>query len=234
MSGLPGLAFAIQHCCVPRTQDRHGDTWGPGGHCVIPRLIGKVQHCVIEINKCDVILQNVSNISWLCWMPRMDFSIKLCSSTSCAMALQMDVNTQVSPVTRSRVPRRFYMVSYYERSHRIAVGARHGSVAVYDIRTGKCQVKQPGRRGSAAGIHGSVQSPLSSFPGLGACRGGLVTNTCSWVNPCSETWFVEVSGYSSALTQQKIHRRLGLFPKTPPCKMPRCLCLRHLCFSDVK
>nr|XP_006116636.1 WD repeat-containing protein 7 isoform X3 [Pelodiscus sinensis] len=35
---------------------------------------------------------------------------------------------------------RFYMVSYYERSHRIAVGARHGSVALYDIRTGKCQV----------------------------------------------------------------------------------------------
>uniref|UniRef100_A0A8B9J163 WD repeat domain 7 n=1 Tax=Amazona collaria TaxID=241587 RepID=A0A8B9J163_9PSIT len=34
---------------------------------------------------------------------------------------------------------RFYMVSYYERSHRIAVGARHGSVALYDIRTGKCQ-----------------------------------------------------------------------------------------------
>ncbi|XP_006764523.1 PREDICTED: WD repeat-containing protein 7 isoform X2 [Myotis davidii] len=34
---------------------------------------------------------------------------------------------------------RFYMVSYYERSHRIAVGARNGSVALYDIRTGKCQ-----------------------------------------------------------------------------------------------
>ncbi|KAM4809540.1 WD repeat-containing protein 7 isoform 2-T2 [Rhinophrynus dorsalis] len=34
---------------------------------------------------------------------------------------------------------RFYMVSYCERSHRIAVGARHGSVALYDIRTGKCQ-----------------------------------------------------------------------------------------------
>ncbi|XP_010001961.1 PREDICTED: WD repeat-containing protein 7 [Chaetura pelagica] len=34
---------------------------------------------------------------------------------------------------------RFYMVSYYERSHRIAVGARHGAVALYDIRTGKCQ-----------------------------------------------------------------------------------------------
>ncbi|XP_056369770.1 WD repeat-containing protein 7 isoform X2 [Oenanthe melanoleuca] len=34
---------------------------------------------------------------------------------------------------------RFYMVSYYERSHRIAVGARQGSVALYDIRTGKCQ-----------------------------------------------------------------------------------------------
>lgn len=38
---------------------------------------------------------------------------------------------------------RFYMVSYYERSHRIAVGARHGSVALYDIRTGKCQVRNP-------------------------------------------------------------------------------------------
>ncbi|XP_028336616.1 WD repeat-containing protein 7 isoform X7 [Physeter macrocephalus] len=34
---------------------------------------------------------------------------------------------------------RFYMVSYYERNHRIAVGARHGSVALYDIRTGKSQ-----------------------------------------------------------------------------------------------
>nr|KAF6387612.1 hypothetical protein mMyoMyo1_008086 [Myotis myotis] len=28
---------------------------------------------------------------------------------------------------------RFYMVSYYERSHRIAVGARNGSVALYGI-----------------------------------------------------------------------------------------------------
>lgn len=34
------------------------------------------------------------------------------------------------------------MVSYYERNHRIAVGARHGSVALYDIRTGKCQVNK--------------------------------------------------------------------------------------------
>ncbi|KAG8456783.1 hypothetical protein GDO86_002532 [Hymenochirus boettgeri] len=34
---------------------------------------------------------------------------------------------------------RFYMVGYCERSHRIAVGARHGTVALYDIRTGKCQ-----------------------------------------------------------------------------------------------
>ncbi|XP_068107400.1 WD repeat-containing protein 7 isoform X2 [Hyperolius riggenbachi] len=34
---------------------------------------------------------------------------------------------------------RFYMVSYCERSHRVAVGGRHGSVALYDIRTGKCQ-----------------------------------------------------------------------------------------------
>ncbi|XP_051784282.1 WD repeat-containing protein 7 isoform X2 [Erpetoichthys calabaricus] len=34
---------------------------------------------------------------------------------------------------------RFYMVADCERSHRIAVGARHGSVALYDVRTGKCQ-----------------------------------------------------------------------------------------------
>ncbi|XP_043930841.1 WD repeat-containing protein 7 isoform X2 [Protopterus annectens] len=34
---------------------------------------------------------------------------------------------------------KFYMVSYCERSHRIAVGAKHGSVALYDVRTGKCQ-----------------------------------------------------------------------------------------------
>ncbi|XP_018100050.1 WD repeat-containing protein 7 isoform X3 [Xenopus laevis] len=34
---------------------------------------------------------------------------------------------------------KFYMVSYCERSHRIAVGARIGTVALYDIRTGKCQ-----------------------------------------------------------------------------------------------
>ncbi|XP_075788745.1 WD repeat-containing protein 7 isoform X3 [Pelodiscus sinensis] len=41
---------------------------------------------------------------------------------------------------------RFYMVSYYERSHRIAVGARHGSVALYDIRTGKCQNRKTERQ----------------------------------------------------------------------------------------
>lgn len=34
---------------------------------------------------------------------------------------------------------RFYMVAYCERSYRIAVGARQGSVALYDVRTGKCQ-----------------------------------------------------------------------------------------------
>ncbi|XP_041436121.1 WD repeat domain 7 L homeolog isoform X3 [Xenopus laevis] len=34
---------------------------------------------------------------------------------------------------------KFYMVSYCERSHRIAVGACIGTVALYDIRTGKCQ-----------------------------------------------------------------------------------------------
>uniref|UniRef100_A0A673IJ22 WDR72-like alpha-solenoid domain-containing protein n=1 Tax=Sinocyclocheilus rhinocerous TaxID=307959 RepID=A0A673IJ22_9TELE len=34
---------------------------------------------------------------------------------------------------------RFYMVAYCDRSYRIAVGARQGSVALYDVRTGKCQ-----------------------------------------------------------------------------------------------
>ncbi|XP_072309175.1 WD repeat-containing protein 7 isoform X2 [Eucyclogobius newberryi] len=34
---------------------------------------------------------------------------------------------------------RFYMVGYCDRSHRIAVGARQGSVSLYDVRTGKCQ-----------------------------------------------------------------------------------------------
>lgn len=45
---------------------------------------------------------------------------------------------------RSGLTFRFYMVSYYERSHRIAVGARQGTVALYDIRTGKCQVRPLG------------------------------------------------------------------------------------------
>uniref|UniRef100_A0A8C1NRU8 WD repeat domain 7 n=1 Tax=Cyprinus carpio TaxID=7962 RepID=A0A8C1NRU8_CYPCA len=35
---------------------------------------------------------------------------------------------------------RFYMVAYCDRSYRIAVGARQGSVALYDVRTGKCQM----------------------------------------------------------------------------------------------
>ncbi|XP_077593721.1 WD repeat-containing protein 7 isoform X2 [Stigmatopora nigra] len=34
---------------------------------------------------------------------------------------------------------KFYMVGYCDRSHRIAVGARQGSVALYDVRTAKCQ-----------------------------------------------------------------------------------------------
>uniref|UniRef100_A0A665VWE6 WD repeat domain 7 n=1 Tax=Echeneis naucrates TaxID=173247 RepID=A0A665VWE6_ECHNA len=34
---------------------------------------------------------------------------------------------------------KFYMVGYCDRSHRIAVGARQGSVVLYDVRTGKCQ-----------------------------------------------------------------------------------------------
>ncbi|XP_058720836.1 WD repeat-containing protein 7 isoform X2 [Poecile atricapillus] len=46
---------------------------------------------------------------------------------------------------------RFYMVSYYERSHRVAVGARHGSVALYDIRTGKCQTIH-GHKGAVTAV----------------------------------------------------------------------------------
>ncbi|KAM4638832.1 WD repeat-containing protein 7-like, partial [Amazona ochrocephala] len=46
---------------------------------------------------------------------------------------------------------RFYMVSYYERSHRIAVGARQGSVALYDIRTGKCQTIH-GHKGAVTAV----------------------------------------------------------------------------------
>lgn len=41
---------------------------------------------------------------------------------------------------------RFYMVGYCDRSHRIAVGARQGSVALYDVRTGKCQVRWSRRK----------------------------------------------------------------------------------------
>uniref|UniRef100_A0A8C1P3H5 Uncharacterized protein n=1 Tax=Cyprinus carpio TaxID=7962 RepID=A0A8C1P3H5_CYPCA len=35
---------------------------------------------------------------------------------------------------------RFYMVACCDRSDRIAVGARQGSVALYDVRSGRCQV----------------------------------------------------------------------------------------------
>lgn len=34
---------------------------------------------------------------------------------------------------------KFYMVAYCDRSYRVAVGARQGSVALYDVRTDKCQ-----------------------------------------------------------------------------------------------
>uniref|UniRef100_A0A8C1P080 Uncharacterized protein n=1 Tax=Cyprinus carpio TaxID=7962 RepID=A0A8C1P080_CYPCA len=34
---------------------------------------------------------------------------------------------------------RFYMVACCDRSDRIAVGARQGSVALYDVRSGRCQ-----------------------------------------------------------------------------------------------
>ncbi|KAJ7424455.1 hypothetical protein WISP_28567 [Willisornis vidua] len=60
------------------------------------------------------------------WEPYMDVSAVLMG----LLELCADAEKQLA---------KFYMVSYYERSHRIAVGARHGSVALYDIRTGKCQ-----------------------------------------------------------------------------------------------
>lgn len=48
------------------------------------------------------------------------------------------------------------MVGYCDRSHRIAVGARQGSVALYDVRTGKCQVwiRSSALRGGEGGFVG--------------------------------------------------------------------------------
>lgn len=50
---------------------------------------------------------------------------------------------------------RFYMVAYCDRSYRIAVGARQGSVALYDVRTGKCQV-----RGNRANLNNHIHSSI--------------------------------------------------------------------------
>lgn len=52
---------------------------------------------------------------------------------------------------------RFYMVGYCDRSYRIAVGARQGSVALYDVRTGKCQVQ------NLLVVFWLVVSPLAVF-----------------------------------------------------------------------
>ncbi|XP_066102373.1 WD repeat-containing protein 7 isoform X3 [Saccopteryx bilineata] len=60
------------------------------------------------------------------WEPYMDVSAVLMG----LLELCADAEKQLA---------KFYMVSYYERNHRIAVGARNGSVALYDIRTAKCQ-----------------------------------------------------------------------------------------------
>uniref|UniRef100_A0A3B4YGR8 WD repeat domain 7 n=1 Tax=Seriola lalandi dorsalis TaxID=1841481 RepID=A0A3B4YGR8_SERLL len=48
------------------------------------------------------------------------------------------VETAFSTILIKKI-RMFYMVGYCDRSHRIAVGARQGSVVLYDVRTGKCQ-----------------------------------------------------------------------------------------------
>lgn len=60
---------------------------------------------------------------------------------------------------------RFYMVGYCDRSYRIAVGARQGSVALYDVRTGKCQVRlELGRRTQPSSCsHVSVFIPPFMF-----------------------------------------------------------------------
>lgn len=69
--------------------------------------------------------------------------------------LQLTLGVSVSVVTR------FYMVGYCDRSHRIAVGARQGSVALYDVRTGKCQVwmKSRGPSPGPSGCWASVLLP---------------------------------------------------------------------------
>lgn len=68
--------------------------------CFIPKLIRKVQHCVIEISRSDVVLQNALNITWLCLLDATCengsgriFRSDLCSSTNYPVALQVAVNT---------------------------------------------------------------------------------------------------------------------------------------------
>ena len=39
------------------------------------------------------------------------------------------------------------MVSYSPQSRRLAVGARNGQLALYDLRSSRCQVKRAGERG---------------------------------------------------------------------------------------
>ncbi|TSK72169.1 WD repeat-containing protein 7 [Bagarius yarrelli] len=60
------------------------------------------------------------------WEPYMDVSAVLMG----LLELCADAEKQLA---------KFYMVAYCDRSYRVAVGARQGSVALYDVRTGKCQ-----------------------------------------------------------------------------------------------
>ena len=39
-------------------------------------------------------------------------------------------------------PHRFNMVSYSPQSRRLAVGAKNGQLALYDLRSSRCQVKK--------------------------------------------------------------------------------------------
>ena len=41
-------------------------------------------------------------------------------------------------------PHRFNMVSYSPQSRRLAVGAKNGQLALYDLRSSRCQVKKIG------------------------------------------------------------------------------------------
>ncbi|KAI4894680.1 hypothetical protein NFI96_013598, partial [Prochilodus magdalenae] len=71
---------------------------------------------------------------------------------------------------------KFYMVAYCDRSYRVAVGARQGSVALYDVRTGKCQLTL---RSSLCSAHSAQLTLLSSLCSAHSAQLTLLSSLCS-------------------------------------------------------